>query len=363
MQLQAHSNHLLTPHHPEKEIYHLALTASSPINYQVGDWLLVKANNPSKLVNAVLKALQLSGDDVCDIPKVGQMTVWEALTQYLELTQLLPATINKFARQFQVTDWPDRMSMMAYADGKDMLDLLLAYPQLNGVDALKVFTPLAPRYYSIASSPQAVGDSQVDLVFRRVQYERAGRQRLGLVSNALSQLLPEDTVDAEVVANPHFKLPELSESTEPKPVIMVAAGTGVAPFIGFLQHRFQDENKAEKYQAWLFFGETSRTDSFIFEADLVHWQQLGLRLNTAFSRDQAEKYYVQHALWENRAEIWRWLKDGAYFYLCGDKWKMASAVEAMMIKIIQAEEKVNEADSSSIWQGLKKSRRVQLDVY
>lgn len=366
MQLNVLFNRLLTPKSAEREIYHLALCANETdaLNYESGDWLLVHVHNPNEQVEAILSTLGLQGNEPITLPRVGEVTAQTALTQHLEINQLPAASINKAARQYQLSDWPDRTSMLAYAFQKDMLDLIKAFPQLSGVDALKIFSPLAPRYYSIASSPIGVGQNRVDLVFRKMTFFSENRQRLGLASGYMSHLKEGDTLQAQVMRNAHFKLPELcEEDSQGRKIIMVGAGTGVAPYIGFLQDCYEGQNPVKNQQAWLFFGETERQNSFFFEDDLTRWQAQGLKLTTVFSRDQAEKIYVQHRLWENRAEVWQWLMQGAVLYACGDEKKMAGEVESTLLAILQAEGNLTQEDATQQWKEWRKERRVQFDVY
>lgn len=358
-------NALLTPNHPEKSIYHLGLETEAALDYLPGDWLMVSAENSPDLVDLVLQQLQLRGDEVITLKRFGEMTVREALRYHLELTQLNPAILNKLKREMGLDDWADRAAMMAYAEGRDIVDLLQAYPQLTGLAVCHYLTPLAPRYYSIASAPKAVGDKRVDLVYRQVAFVREARERNGVVTTALSGLQPGDEIDVALSRNRNFKLPHLLEEAmrTTASIIMVGAGTGIAPFIGFLQEWFLDEARARNHQAWLFFGETHRDKSHLFATTLAEWEAKGLHLRTAFSRDQAHKIYVQDRLWEAREAIWNLLSDGAFLYVCGDKNQLKTAVEDTFVRILCTEGGLDEAAAIRLWQAWKKSRRVQFDVY
>ncbi len=365
MQAKVLFNELLTPDHPEKDVFHIGLETEEALDYLPGDWLMVSAENSPELVELVLQKLELSGDEPIELRRLGEMPVREALHYHLELTQLSPAILNKLKRQEGLDDWADRAEMMAYAEGRDIVDLLEAYPQFKGLSFCELLAPLAPRYYSIASAPKAVGDKRVDLVYRKVAFERAERERKGLVTTALSALQSGDVIDVALSKNRNFKLPHALEDAlcEPAPIIMVGAGTGIAPFIGFLQEWFLEERCVQNHQAWLFFGETHRDKSHLFETTLAEWETQGLHLRTAFSRDQAHKVYVQDRLWEDRAAVWKLLSDGAFFYLCGDKNQLKVGVESVLLKILQTEGGLDEAAAEALWHDWKKSRRVQFDVY
>lgn len=362
MQAQVLFNELITPDHPDKFIYHLGLIATTPLTYEPGDWLLVSVENPPDLISEVLNALQLSGQEKITLRRVGEVSVQTALQKHLEIRLLNPATLSKLKQSFQMADWPDRQAMMTYAAGKEVLDVLNAYPQLKGVAVCECLTPLAPRYYSIASSIAAVGSNRVDIVYRQVQYQQQERLCQGLVTTALSKKNTGDTVEVAFSVNRSFKLPEQDAPTATN-IIMVAAGTGIAPFIGFCQQWFATPNRAKNNQAWLFFGETHQSKSFLFESQLQQWVQLGLVLRTAFSQDQAEKVYVQDRLWQERETLWRLLSAGARFYVCGSQQKLWLGVERTLLQLIAEQGQMSVEGAQATLHAWKKAGQVQLDVY
>jgi len=361
MQAQVVFNQLLTPK-AEKSIYHLRLSLPQPLDYQPGDWLTVSVNNPEPLVNVVLQTLALTGQEMIEIKRLGAVSVADALRRHLEIRLLAPASLNKIKQRFAITDWPDRQAMMAYAAGKDLLDLLWAYPQLKGTAVCDCLTPLAPRYYSIASSVSVVGEHQVDLVYRQVRYQQNNRLRQGLVTTQLSQANEGDVFDVALSANRSFKLPP-TDNDNTKPIIMVAAGTGIAPFIGFCQQWFLPLNAPKNRQAWLFFGETRQATSFLFQSQLQQWTQQGLALTTAFSQDQPEKVYVQDRLWQERKMLWPLLEKGAHLYVCGSQQKLWAGVEKTLLEIIAEQLGVSEQHAQHTLQHWKKTGQLQLDVY
>lgn len=365
MQAQVEFNRLLTPE-TDKSIYQLGLQCVEPLDYQPGDWLKVFVNNPAPLVAEVLAALQLTGQETVTLKKIGEITVFEALQQHLEVRLLAPVTLNKIKQHFLITDWPDRQTMMDYAAGKDLLDLLIAYPQLKGVGVCECLTPLAPRYYSIASSVEGVGSHRVDLVYREVRYQQGQRLRQGLVTTQMAQKRAGDSLEIELSPNRSFKLPNplsMSDTREPTHIIMVAAGTGIAPFIGFCQQWFASQNRDKNNQAWLFFGETHQATSFLFQSELQDWVKQGLQLHTAFSQDQLEKIYVQDRIWQQRTTLWPLLMKGAHLYVCGSQQKLWSGVEKTLVAIIEDQSKQPTEKAKQTLQIWKKSGQLQLDVY
>ena len=359
MQFTVIKNTPLTPQSPDKSVFHLVLSATSnaPLitadDYQTGDWLALDSVNQSGLVDVILELLDLLGSEVTTLRRIGEVTARQALQEHLEITQLNPAILNKLQRQYQMGDWSDRQAMMDYAQDRDIIDLLTAFPALKemGIDFLRLLSPLAPRYYSIAS--QVDNQGQVAVVYKQVIYEREGRVREGVASRYLSLLKPGDVIEGEFKANPTFKLPEDPAT----PIIMVGAGTGIAPFIGFMQQRSQTDQTNQNY---LFFGETNRKTSFLFEEQLLNWQQKDqLQLFTAFSRDQAEKMYVQDLLRQKKVQLASLIKEGAIVYLCGSQTRVAEGVEVLF----------NEMASEGLlgegvdWQSLKTNRQLQMDVY
>ncbi|BBP42569.1 NADP oxidoreductase [Thiosulfativibrio zosterae] len=356
MQLSVVFNHKLTPL-SDKSIYHMQLSGDATLTYEPGDWLKITPQNQPGLVKILLEKLNLSVSETLEIRRVGQVTAGQALLNHLEITQLNPAILNKIQRQFDLKIWPDRSAMMADAMGKDILDLLERFDFLLelGVEFLELLSPLAPRYYSIASAPNA--QNTLDLLYREVVSCCEKRQRLGVASGGLAQKTAGDLVAAELNTNAAFKLPE----TLATPIIMVGAGTGLAPFRGFCQARFANPQASEN---WLFFGETHAKQCFLWQDELQQWQaHRGLQLFCAFSRDQAHKRYVSDLLWEQGSDIWALMQRGANLYMCGSKTGLALGVEQVMLKILQDIAGMDEESAKNLWQSWKTQRRVQLDVY
>ena len=357
------SNHNITPKSQHKAIYHLVLSPEdgSIMDYHAGDWLTLQMPNQPEWVEALLTALTLSGNELIELRRVGEVSVKEALTQHLEITQLNPAILNKLQRQHQIGDWADRQAMMDDAYGRDILDLLDMFPELKtwGLKLIGLLSPLAPRYYSIASAPIAVGN-EVHLVIKHVVYLNPAiseRTHFGVVSHAVSQLTAKQTVEVEIKRNPTFQLPE----DDTVPIIMIGAGTGIAPFIGFLQQRIADNATGLNT---LFFGETEQACSFLFKdflTEAVAQQQLNLI--TAFSRDQPEKIYVQDCIQQQAKSVWGLIEKGAFIYICGSQYGLAEQVKATLLNLIMQFESVDLEGAEQTWQAWRKQKRLQMDVY
>jgi sulfite reductase (NADPH) flavoprotein alpha-component len=272
-----------------------------------------------------------------------------------------------------------------------MLDVLAEFPSLVnlGLEFLNWMSPLAPRYYSIASAPNGVGLSgylsgsvtqEINLIYKLVQFTpavsslTAPRQHFGVATRCLSLLSVGDVVQADVKPNRNFKLP----SNERLPIIMIGAGTGIAPFIGFMQQRVaqmshltMQDVKFEDDQAWLnashnvlFWGEASAQTHCLKCHDLRTWEAAGqLQWFAAFSRDQAHKVYVQDCLWQQRALVWQQWQKGAVVYVCGAQATMAKAVEQTWSAIMQSLGGLSQAQADQAWLDAKAQKRIQLDVY
>lgn len=357
------SNQNMTPQSCDKTVYHLVLTPedNASLDYHAGDWLTVQTANQLPWVEALLKALKLTGLESIELRRIGVVTVREALTSHLEISQLNPAILNKLQRQYQIGDWADRQAMMDAAYGRDILDLLELFPPLTklGLEFISLLSPLAPRYYSIASAPVVVGN-EVHLVVKKVVYRNphiSERTHYGVASYAISHLKAGEVIDCELKRNPTFQLPEDSST----PIIMLGAGTGIAPYIGFLQQRIADKATGQNI---LIFGETRQACSFLFGDFLTDCvNQKHLTLFTAFSRDQAEKVYVQDRIREQADLLWKAIKQGAHIYICGSQFGLAEDVKTACLALIMQFDAVNLETAEQTWQAWRKQKRLQMDVY
>jgi sulfite reductase (NADPH) flavoprotein alpha-component len=254
--------------------------------------------------------------------------------------------------------------LKTYLTGKDCchdyVDILREFPSLkfSAEDFVKLLRKLPPRLYSIASSLMAHPES-VHLTVATVRYTAHGRPRKGVASTFLADRWEGETTAGIFMQSQqkHFFLPADGNT----PIIMVGPGTGVAPFRAFLEER---QAQGHKGRNWLFFGEQRRTQDFFYEDQFLQWVKTGfLRLDTAFSRDQTEKVYVQHRLAQNAVDIWKWLDEGADFFVCGDKNRMATDVDNELHRIIETQGHKTPEQAKEFVEALKKSKRYKRDVY
>ena len=249
-------------------------------------------------------------------------------------------------------------ALVDYMWGRELIDLFLEYPQ-SGISAqefVNLLRPMPPRLYSIASSLSA-HEQEVHLTVAVVRYEGNGRKRKGVCSSYLAERVG-DTVPCYLHPNKNFKLPEDSST----PIIMVGPGTGIAPFRAFIEER---KATGATGKNWLFFGDRSQKTDYLYGNEWEAYQKDGVlhELDLAWSRDQAEKVYVQHKMLEKKAELWSWLQDGAVFYVCGDASRMAKDVDQALRTIAQEEGSMGEDDAASWVKSLMKERRYLKDVY
>ena len=365
MQLQLLKKQNLTPN-ANKNVWALTFQFSENLSYAPGDWLTIKVENFPDLVNAVQQKLGIESHEVVELRRIGKVTVAQALTQHLELSQLNPAILNKLQRQYSDKlagkYWEDRQSMIQEAYGKDILDLLTQFPRLTELklEFLNLLSPLAPRYYSIASSQQE-SKNQVRILVRQVEYYQHNRIHYGVASNQLAQLNPGEKLEGEFLTNPNFKLPD-----DPKAdILMLAAGVGLAPFIGFMAEREAQQQAGKQVgQNWLFFGETHANTTFLCKKKLQKWQVSGLlTLSTAFSRDQQEKYYIQHRLMAQAEQVYAWISRGAQIYVCGSKSRLAPAIETTLLQVLQQQTQLSLKEAEIKLQEMKQHKQLQMDVY
>jgi sulfite reductase (NADPH) flavoprotein alpha-component len=247
-----------------------------------------------------------------------------------------------------------------YLWGRETVDFLHAHAAVGWTveEFVKSLRKLQPRLYSIASSQKHVGES-VHLTIATVRYESQGRKRQGVASTFLADRAPQGVpVPVFVHTAKHFRLPEDPAT----PVIMVGPGTGVAPFRAFLQERRAGGGSGKN---WLFFGEQRRSTDFLYEQELEEMRAGGTltRLDVAFSRDQAQKVYVQHKMREASRELYAWLEEGAHFFVCGDGARMAKDVDAELQAVVGREKNCSAEEAAEYVEALKKSKRYKKDVY
>lgn len=358
---------VLTQSGSGKETVHFELSLSgSGLHYEAGDSLGIFPANDSAEVEELLKVAGLSGDETVETADGSVKKLREVLQRDVTLRepsrQLLAAVLEKCPDEEELAELVDpeaKAVMDEWLEGREVIDILLEYPgaKFSAPELVKVLRKLQPRLYSIASSPKAHPEA-VHLTVAVVRYEAHGRKRQGVCSTFLADRAKDAPVPVFVHSAKHFRPPEDLSA----PLIMVGPGTGVAPFRAFLQDR---EKAGAKGKTWLFFGERNRATDFFYEDEFQSWQAAGVleRLDTAFSRDQAEKVYVQHRMLENAAELWKWLEGGAYFYVCGDAQRMAKDVDEALHRIVETAGGKSAEDASAYVAELKKAKRYRKDVY
>ena len=346
----------------EKETWHIEfdLTATG-IDYAVGDAFGVFPTNDPALADAVIAALAAPRD----FP-IGGRALRDVLIDGVSLGTAPDMLFQLFA---YITGGERRQKAKALAAGEDpdgdaaTLDVLAAIKKFSGVRPdpeafVEALDPLQPRLYSIACSPR-VDRHRMALCVDAVRYPINGRTRLGVASTFLGERVRSgDTVNVFVQKAQHFGLP-----ADPSvPIIMIGPGTGIAPFRAFLHERMASKAPGRN---WLFFGHQRRDCDFFYEDELAGMKAAGTlsRLSLAWSRDGAEKFYVQDRMREVGRELWAWLADGAHVYVCGDAKRMARDVEAAWVEIVAAHGARTTDEAIAFVANLKKSGRYQQDVY
>lgn len=359
-------NRLLTTADSSKETRHYEISiAGSGLSYEAGDALCVVPNNCPDLVAAIVKALGCTGSE--DEPVNGElMPLSEALRTHFEIKLPSKEFVDEIAKRSGdqelngLLQAGDKESLSNYLWGRDILDLLLQFPdvEFSAAEFLALLKPLQHRAYSISSSSKPNPD-EVHLTVASVRYDAHGRQHKGVCSTYLADLVDENTdVRIFFTPNSNFRVP----ADDNLPMIMVGPGTGIAPFRAFLQER---QARKASGKNWLFFGDRNAATDFIYREEIETMQASGLltRLDLAFSRDQAEKVYVQDRMKQNGAELFAWLEQGGYFFVCGDAYRMAKDVDQALHEIIREHGKMTLVGAVEYVNQLKKEKRYVRDVY
>ena len=348
----------------DKETRHFELSLKdSNLHYLPGDSLGVLPINCESVVSNLLSAVGLSGEETIELGEES-LVLKVALINRFACTVLSKIQIKKFNEFAQseklasLLELANKDALVEYMWGRELMDLFLEFPQpeMSAQDFVGLLRPMPPRLYSIASSISAHPE-EVHLTVAVVRYEGNGRKRKGVCSSYLAERVG-DTIPCYFHPNKNFKLPEDSST----PIIMVGPGTGIAPFRAFIEERKAQGSSGKN---WLFFGDRSKNTDYLYGDEWEAYQKDGIlnQLDLAWSRDQAEKVYVQHKMLEKKAELWSWLNDGAVFYVCGDASRMAKDVDLALRSIAQSEGGVSEEDAGSWVKNLQKERRYLKDVY
>lgn len=356
-------NQKITGRTSTKDVRHIEISlANSGLTYQPGDALGVYFQNDPAIVQAILTATGIAPTSVVSLDATGEVTIERALIDSLELTQSYPSFLEKYASSTGNSELQkiaaDKTAAREFLATRQTLDVILQYPgSLTAQQLADSLRKQQPRLYSIASSQAEVGE-EVHLTVGVVRYDAFGASHLGGASGYLAERLAEgDNVRVFVEHNDNFRLPD-----HDTPVIMVGPGTGIAPFRAFLQER---DNAGATGQNWLFFGNPHFTQDFLYQVELQDYLKRGVlaKLDVAFSRDQAQKVYVQDKLLAKGAEVWNWLQQGAHFYICGDGSKMARDVHEALVQIAVNHGGLSADDAAEYFEQLRESKRYQKDVY
>ena len=350
-----------------KDVRHIEIDlGDSGLSYQVGDALGVYFDNDSALVVELLAALNFTGDEQVSLKINGEkqsLTIKDALTSQLEITQTAPAFItfwaNKSADEKLLEIASDKNSAREFAADNQIVDLVsTSKADVSPQDLVEALRKITPRLYSIASA-QAEVEEEVHLTVGLVSYEKNGQQRFGGASHFLANRIEEgQAVRVFIEHNDNFRLP----SDNNTPVIMIGPGTGVAPFRAFMQQREADEASGDN---WMIFGDQTFTQDFLYQVEWQNYLKSGLltRMDVAFSRDQAEKVYVQDRLKEQASDVFSWLERGAHLYVCGDANRMAKDVHQTLIDIISEQGQLSSEQAEQYLKDLRSNKRYQKDVY
>ncbi|MER7641565.1 bifunctional nitrate reductase/sulfite reductase flavoprotein subunit alpha [Streptomyces sp. NPDC126522] len=360
-------NRLLSRPGAAKEVRRFTFdTSGTDLTYETGDALGVRPVNSPALVDEWLAASGVDASTVVGLGDIGELPFAEAIHRHLDITRITPDLLRFVAerarddRELRRLLRPDNKDGLAqWSWGRQLVDVLAEYPVKAGAEEWAgVLKRLQPRLYSISSSP-LVDPHSVSLTVSVVRYESLnGRPRGGVCSPFLADAEAGTEVPVFVQRSPHFRPP----ADPATPMVMVGPGTGIAPFLGFLHERRALGHAGPN---WLFFGEQRRATDFLYEAELTGLLEEGAlaRLDTAFSRDQRAKVYVQDRLREHGAEVWRWLREGAHFYVCGDASRMAKDVDRALRDIVVAHGGMDEGEAGAYVKQLAAAKRYVRDVY
>jgi sulfite reductase (NADPH) flavoprotein alpha-component len=355
-----------------KDTQHFSVSIEgSGLSYTCGYSLGVFPSNNLNAVAALLKATGFNGTESVTIPKdVAAITLKEALTHRLSLNhptyKFVQFLHDRATDEAQKANLASRIAEVdpekkkSWIEQHEYVDLLIEFSsaKISAQELVEHQRKLMPRLYSISSAPSKY-PNEIHLTVAVVRYETNGRKREGVCSTYLAERIELNTPEVPVfVAHSHFGLP----ADDAVPIIMVGPGTGIAPFRSFVMDR---ATRGAKGRNWLFFGEQRKDHDFLYADEWADYLKSGVltRLDLAFSRDQAEKIYVQDRMRENAAELWKWISEGAYFYVCGDAKRMAKDVDAALHQIVSEQGKMSPEEAVEWVKHFKKEGRYQRDVY
>ncbi len=351
-----------------KETRHLELSLEgSGLVYEPGDSLGIYPTNDPALVDELIQTCGWNAEEAVTVHKNGDtLPLKEALTSHFEITVLTKPLLQKIAALTKseslhaLLEEGNEEKLKEYITGRDLVDAARDFGPFEGTAAefTALLRKIPARLYSIASSLKA-NDEEVHLTIGAVRYDAHGRERQGVCSILCAERLqPGDTLPVYIQHNQNFKLPQDPDT----PIIMVGPGTGIAPFRSFMQER---EEMGANGNSWLFFGDQHFVTDFLYQTEWQKWLKDGVltKMDVAFSRDTEEKVYVQHQMKKQSKELFEWLEQGAYVYICGDEKHMAHDVHNTLLSIIQEEGAMSKEKAESYLANLQQQKRYQRDVY
>lgn len=349
-----------------KDIHHLEIDiTNSNLMYTPGDALGVWYENDFCVVHEILKLLHFTGNEQVEI-KGKLMLLSEALCHCYELIKNMPVVVKNIATVTQDTTLLNLLSdnnaekLNKFCMTTSIIDMMRCVSvKLSPQQLLQILCPMKPRFYSISSSQVEVGVGEVHITVGVVRYKINGDRNTGNASGYLVDRLQEnDNVRVFIQSNNNFRLPTDSNVS----IIMIGAGTGIAPFRAFMQQRSADKALGKN---WLFFGNLRFIDDFLYQVEWQRYVKDGLlnRIDTAWSRDQNHKIYVQNKLLQNSAELWSWIQEGAHVYVCGDANRMARDVEYTLISLTSKHGDMSIEKAQEFWHDMRTQRRYQRDIY
>ncbi len=333
-----------------KETYHIEITSEDEIVYEPGDSIGIIAKNTDASVSKILELLEVNGMQQFAF-KNSTYTALELFRHKINIQYLPERIIQQYAKLLGKEIPSIRM---------DLADLLRIYPFGQSINVqlfIDILDPVSPRLYSISSSPASHGNNEVHITVSRSTFEVDSQQRFGLCSDYLSCRTIDEEMEFYVQKNSSFKLPDGDAD-----IIMIGPGTGIAPFRSFL---FERDAQGAQGRNWLFFGDQHFVSDFLYQTELLSFFETGTltRFNTAFSRDQKEKIYVQNRMMQQATELYDWIQNGAVIYICGAKHPMSTDVENTLLQIFQTKGGMNEEEAADYLTALSDSGKYHKDVY
>lgn len=332
----------------DKETHHVEIAAEG-IEYLPGDSLGVIPENPLRIVEPIIEFLNIDKQKTFNF-RSEDVTAFDLLRKKLNIFYLPERVVSKYAALVG-QDIPSTKIAL--------LDLLKIYPLKDNsqfAELIEILEPIAPRLYSISSSPEA-HDGEVHITVARDKFHVNDEWKCGLCSDYLSQLSVNSNIEFYIHKNSQFRLPE-----DDKDIIMIGPGTGIAPFRSFLAQR---DSTSATGRNWLFFGDQHFVTDFLYQTELQNWKDSGTlsKINVAFSRDQKEKVYVQHKMLQHGAELYDWINNGASIYVCGAKEPMSADVEDTLMQIVEKFGTKTIEEAVQFVEQLKEDSRYLKDVY